>query len=66
MCLERYLQLHHMTPKQFAVWVNVGLSRVYSWLHGTVPRPAMVQKIFELTNGEIDGADWFRCGGGKR
>jgi hypothetical protein len=67
MRLAEYLRIHHMTAKQFAVWLTsvhglkVGLSRVYTWLNGTVPRPAMIQRIFEITDGEIGPEDWFTC-----
>lgn len=59
MRLRAYLDAHHMQPTDFAIWIKVKPSRVWSWLRGVTPRPDMIAEISRMTQGEISPQDWF-------
>jgi hypothetical protein len=59
MRLRPYLDATGMTPTDFAVWLRVKPTRVWSWLRGGRPSPGMIEEIYRLTRGEIGPQDWF-------
>jgi hypothetical protein len=61
MRLRPYLDATGMTPTDFAVWLRVKPTRVWSWLRGGRPSPGMIEEITRLTRGEIGPQDWFSC-----
>ncbi len=59
--LKQYLKEHGITGAQFAEMLGVGQSAVSMWLTGErFPSRENIQKIVELTNGEVQPNDFYK------
>lgn len=58
--LARYLKENKKTQRWLAAAVGVRNATVSSWMRdGTVPRPAHIQRIAEVTDGAVPVTAWF-------
>jgi hypothetical protein len=57
--LTLYREDHGMTLKAFGQLVAADKSQVWKWENGSIPRPAQMQRIYEVTKGEINPSDWY-------
>lgn len=68
MKLKEYLQKHDLSCKKFAFLVGLseksGNMAVWRWItdnekYQQIPRPAMIKKITEITNGDVTPNDFY-------
>lgn len=60
MTLKEYLKSNHLTPDEFAKIIGLSRGGVLKWMTGErFPRPVVLQKIYEVTNGEVTPNDFW-------
>jgi predicted transcriptional regulator len=59
MKIAEYLKNNNISVNQFAESVGVDRQNVYKWIKGTVPRKSVIQKIVEVTNGNVNIGDFY-------
>lgn len=59
MTINDYIKLKRMTYVKAAEELSVDYATVYRWIHsGSMPRPAMLKKIREWSNGAVTANDF--------
>jgi transcriptional regulator with XRE-family HTH domain len=60
MRLSSYLTRSSLSQADFARAIGVGEAAVSKWARGlAMPRPRQMQRIAEVTGGEVGPADWY-------
>jgi len=58
MRLDEYLNDHNISPAAFAETIGVRRMQVWRYLNaGVVPRPQVIQRIFEASEGAVTAND---------
>lgn len=58
--LKKYLKNNNITQKDFAELLGVDKMTLWRYVQGTrIPKPKIMQKIFELTKGEVTANDFY-------
>lgn len=57
--LTAYRGKEKQTLEAFAMKVGASKGTVWKWENGTIPRPAQMQKIVEVTDGKVGPSDWY-------
>jgi ribosomal protein S2 len=58
MNIVEYLKKNKMRVVEFASKMKVTTFSVYRWLDGKMPRESQIEKIKELSDGQITETDW--------
>lgn len=65
MQLRQYLSENNLTAKSFSDLLGVSEFTVGKWVRGErIPRPEVMRKIAEVTNGKVRADDFFGIEGG--
>jgi predicted DNA-binding transcriptional regulator AlpA len=60
MTIDQYIQLKRMTYLAAAEELGVDYTTLYRWINAeTMPRPAMLKKIKEWSNGAVTANDFI-------
>lgn len=58
--LKKYLKNNNITQKKFAELIGVDKMTLWRYVQGSrIPKPKIMQKIFELTNGQVTANDFY-------
>lgn len=57
--LTKYRAANGLTMERFAQMVGVQRAAVSKWEKGSIPRPAIMRRIAEVTGGAVTAADFY-------